>query len=240
MVEVAQNNVDTLVLLAEQVLGRDLDVIKGDERRTGGSRVTSLDEFGLDALAALNEQDAQTFIRLHGRDEVVTEDTVGDPLLGTVDNIMFAIGSLLGRGAQPSDITTGESLRDGQANLLLTAKALVCDLLFKRLVVGEVQHCGQSDDHAGHETVLESSSTGAGHLLTHDQVVEVIEFLRLDYTTEERGAVLQVLAGSQTHVQNASLGHALNQLLANQGAVYLLLPCFGRDHLVGEHADSFL
>jgi len=55
VVEVAENDVDALVLLAEQVLDGDLDVVKGDVAGAGGGRVGRLDGLGLDALAAGDE-----------------------------------------------------------------------------------------------------------------------------------------------------------------------------------------
>jgi hypothetical protein len=39
VVEVAEDNVDTLVLLAEEVLHRDLDVVEGNVCRAGRARV---------------------------------------------------------------------------------------------------------------------------------------------------------------------------------------------------------
>ena len=52
VVEVAEDDVDALVLLAEQVLDGDLDVVEGDVGGAGGGGVGGLDGLGLDALAA--------------------------------------------------------------------------------------------------------------------------------------------------------------------------------------------
>lgn len=87
MVEVAENDMDTLVLLAKQVFNGNLDVIKGDVGGTSGRRVRGLDSLGLDTLATLNEQHAEALASVDTSDEVIAEDTVGDPLLGTVDNL---------------------------------------------------------------------------------------------------------------------------------------------------------
>lgn len=87
VVKVAQDDVDALVLLAEEVLDGDLDVVKRDVGGTSGSRVRSLDGLRLNALAALDQEDAETLARVDARDEVVAEDAVRDPLLGSVDDL---------------------------------------------------------------------------------------------------------------------------------------------------------
>lgn len=87
VVEVAEDDVDALVLLAEEVLDGHLDVVKGDVGGAGGGGVGRLDGLGLDAGAALNQQHAEGLAGADTDDEVVAEDTVGDPLLGAVDNL---------------------------------------------------------------------------------------------------------------------------------------------------------
>ena len=57
VVKVAKNDLDTLVLLAQHVLGRNLDVVEGHVSGTGGGRVGGLDLLGLDTLAALDKED---------------------------------------------------------------------------------------------------------------------------------------------------------------------------------------
>lgn len=87
VVEVAEDDVDALVLLAKEVLDGHLDVVKGDVGGAGGGGVGRLDGLGLDAGAALNQQHAEGLAGADADDEVVAEDTVGDPLLGAVDNL---------------------------------------------------------------------------------------------------------------------------------------------------------
>lgn len=87
MVEVAENDVDTLVLFAEEVLDRDLDVVEGDIGGTCGGRVRCLDGLGRNTLATLDQEHAQVVAGADTSDEIVAESSVGDPLLGTVDNL---------------------------------------------------------------------------------------------------------------------------------------------------------
>ena len=87
VVKVAQDDVNALVLLTEEVLDGDLDVVKGNVRRTGGGRVRRLDGLRLNALAALDQEDTEALARVDARDEVVAKDTVRDPFLGSVDDL---------------------------------------------------------------------------------------------------------------------------------------------------------
>lgn len=87
---------DALVLLAEEVLDGDLDVVEGDVGGAGGGRVRRLDGLRLDALAALDQEDAEALARVDARDEVVAEDAVRDPLLGAIDDLWEVCEQLSG------------------------------------------------------------------------------------------------------------------------------------------------
>lgn len=240
VVEVAEDDVDTLVLLAEEVLNGHLDVVKGDEGGAGGRRVRGLDGLGLDALAAGDEEDAEALAGVDGSDEVVAEDTVGDPLLGAVDNVVLAVGGLLGGGADAGNVGAGEGLGDGQADLLLAAEDLVVDALLHGRVLAEVEDAGQADDHAGHVAVLEAAAADADLLLGDDHVVEVVELLAVDDAAAEQLDTVEVLAGTHLHVQDAGLGILVDELLGDVGAVPLALESDGEDVLVSELADGAL
>lgn len=54
MIKVAEDHVNALVLLAEEVFHGDLDVIKCNVGSTGGGRVGGLDGLGLDTLSTLD------------------------------------------------------------------------------------------------------------------------------------------------------------------------------------------
>lgn len=87
MVEVAEDDVDALVLLTKQVLYWDLDIFECHVGCASGGRVGCLDGLGLDALSALNEDDTQALVCPNTRDEVIRPTAVGDPLLCSVDNL---------------------------------------------------------------------------------------------------------------------------------------------------------
>ncbi|KAI6748767.1 hypothetical protein HG531_007714 [Fusarium graminearum] len=189
VVKVAEDNLDTLVLLAKHVLGRDLDIVEGHVSCASGGRVGGLDLLGLDTLTTLDKEDTQALVCARTGDKVITPDTVGDPLLGSVDDlaiVMLAVGGLLGSRAQSSDIRTSEGLGNGETDLLLAAEDLVGNLILPGLVAGEVE----------------------------DSFVEVVELLALDRASHEVDSV-EVLSRSKAHVQDTQLAHAINHLLAN-------------------------
>lgn len=209
MVEVAENNVNTLVLFAEKVLGGDLDVVKGDVGGTSGGRVRSLDGLGRNTLATLDQEHTQVLASANTSDEVVAEGSVGDPLLGTVDNlqnhqfylhkntssqyhvtyVVLAIRCLLCGRSQASDVRAGKSFGNGEAELLLAAEYLIGNLLLPGLVVSKVEDASKTNGHTSHVAVLEASHHGAGHLLTDNEVVEVVKLLALDGAVHQLNTV---------------------------------------------------
>lgn len=100
VVEVAEDDVDALVLLAQEVLDGNLDIVKGDVAGSGGGRVGCLDGLGLDALAPLDENDTEALFCADTRHKVVAEGTVGDPLLGAIYDLEEASVSPAARGGQ--------------------------------------------------------------------------------------------------------------------------------------------
>lgn len=99
VVEVTEDDVDPLVLLAQEVLGRDLHVVKGDVCSARGRAVRRLDRLGLHALSPFNEKHAEGLAGSHACHKVVGEAAIGDPLLGPVDDLEQRLVSSLLRTA---------------------------------------------------------------------------------------------------------------------------------------------
>ena len=96
VIKVAEDHVNALVLLAKEVFDGDLDVIEGNVGGAGGRRVGGLDGLGLDTLSTLDKEDAQALAGVDSSDEVVGEDTICDPFLGSVDNLHDKTKSVFG------------------------------------------------------------------------------------------------------------------------------------------------
>lgn len=80
VVEVAHDDDEALVLLAQQVADGDLDVRKLHKSSSGGGGVGGLDLLGLDTLTAGDQEHGEALLGLATDDKVVSEHAVGDPL----------------------------------------------------------------------------------------------------------------------------------------------------------------
>lgn len=101
VVEVGHDHLEALVLLADQVLHGHLDVFEGDVRGAAGPDALAVHlARRYAARAALDEQDRDAVhagpAGAHGGCEVVAPDTVGDPFLLAVDDVVLAVFRKLG------------------------------------------------------------------------------------------------------------------------------------------------
>jgi hypothetical protein len=79
MIEIAQNDYQTLVLLAENVSAGHPDIVKGNERGASGRRIGRFDRLGCDAGTSLDEEHSQALGSTAGNGEVVAEMSIRDP-----------------------------------------------------------------------------------------------------------------------------------------------------------------
>ena len=136
VVEVGHDDLETLVLLADQVLNGDLDVLKGDVGGSRGPDTLAVHAARGDAASlALNEQHAESVhAGLAGADgdgEVVRPDTVSDPLLLAIDDVVLAVLGELGLAAQARNVGSCVRLRDGEADTLVTVEDAGENALFQ-------------------------------------------------------------------------------------------------------------
>lgn len=99
------DDLEALVLFADQVLYWHLDVLECDVCGSGGPDTLAVHLAGADAAeVSFDQKDRDTIHPLaacpDGSSEVVTPDTVGDPLLLTVDDVVLAILRKLGLALQ--------------------------------------------------------------------------------------------------------------------------------------------
>jgi hypothetical protein len=122
-----EHTFEALVLLADQVLDRHLHILERDIRSSGRPHPLAVHSPRAHASSgSLNEQNTDSIHAVlassNGSGEVVAPDTVGDPLLLSVHNIMLAVVAKLGLASKISDITTSIWLRDGQTDALVTVQ----------------------------------------------------------------------------------------------------------------------
>lgn len=95
VVEVCHDDLEALVDLTEHVFNRDLDVFECNVGGAAAPDTLTVHSAGADAFSPLNqEQTDATHTRTacpDSRGEIVAPDTVGDPLLFSVDNEVLAV-----------------------------------------------------------------------------------------------------------------------------------------------------
>ena len=95
VVEVGHDDLEPLVLLAEEVFDGDLDVFEGDVGGSAGTDALAVHPPGADAFGALDEEGGDAVhARPTGSDgggEVVAPDAVGDPFLLAVDDVVLPV-----------------------------------------------------------------------------------------------------------------------------------------------------
>lgn len=84
MVEIAEDDTSSLVLLAEQVLDGNSDIVERDVGCASRWRVRCLYRLGLDTLASFDKEHTQAFASLDAGDKVIGPKAIRNPLLGTV------------------------------------------------------------------------------------------------------------------------------------------------------------
>jgi len=117
---------EALVFLADQIFNRDLDVFESNIGRSAAPNTLAIHLPRADAFAALNEKEAYAIhSRSTGADsrgKVVAPDTVGDPFLFTIDDVVLAIFRQLSLTCQIRDIASCIWFGDGQADPLVAGQ----------------------------------------------------------------------------------------------------------------------
>ncbi|KAI6756405.1 hypothetical protein HG530_012141 [Fusarium avenaceum] len=146
--------------------------------------------------------------------KVVRPDTVGDPLLLTVDDVVFAILAQLSLAGQVGNITTGIGLSDGQADTLLAAQNTghdaVLELLLTKLDKRWAANSETTDD-VPHET----TGSSAGQLVGDDHLVEKIPLISRDRLNTSLRRVLSWELDTEETSKVTTTTHLFVDLLRN-------------------------
>lgn len=172
---------EALILLANQVLNRNLDVLEGD---VGGARrpdTLAVHLAGADTAEAPLDEEKTDAVHAgtagaHGGGEVVAPDTVGDPLLLTVDDVVLAVGAELSLAIEAGDVATRIGLSDGEADPLVTGQDTGEDAVDEALLA-ELEEGRASDSETADEVPDETTGGSAADLIGDDQLVEEIPLL---------------------------------------------------------------
>lgn len=215
---------EALVLLANQVLNRHLDVLKGNVRRARRPHALAIHPPRADAAhVALDEQQAHAahagLARPHRDGEVVAPDAVGDPLLLAVDNVVLAVLAQLRLAPKVRDVAARVGLSDGQADPLVAVQDTGKDAVNKGLLA-ELDQRGETDAQAANDVPHEAAGAGARELVGEEHLVEEVPLLGRD----GRHAVLGV-GGGVVHAQQAGeVAAAAHLLVDRRGDLLGLVP----------------
>lgn len=184
VVEVGHDDLEALVLLADEVLDGDFDVLEGHVGSTGAPDTLAVHSSGAHAtLLTLNQQDGDTVHAFaassHGGGEVVGPDTVGNPLLLAVDNVVLAILGQLGLAGQVGDVATSIRFGDGQADALVTSKDTGEDAV-DEFFLSVLEHWRASNTETADEVPDETSTASPRDFVCEQHLVEKIVLLRCD------------------------------------------------------------
>lgn len=129
-----------------------------------------------------------------------------DPLLGTIDRVVFPVLALDGSSPHPLDVRSNERLGNGKTDILLAPETTLDDLLLQ-FRVRIVEDGRETDDRSGLETIAVPTRLDAREFLVDDHFVKVVEFFGLDDAVEE-GSAVQVFTGTHSHgVEVGFAGH---------------------------------
>lgn len=111
VVEVSHDDLEALVLLANEVLDWDLDVFKGDVGCATGPDTLAIHSSGRNTTGlALNEEHRDTVHALvacsNGSGKVVAPNTVCDPLLLAIHDVMLAVFRQLRFASEVRNVAT--------------------------------------------------------------------------------------------------------------------------------------
>ena len=111
MVEVSHDDLEALVLFANEIFHWDFDIFESNVCGAATPYTLAVHLTGRDApKTALDEQHGDTprtwSTSPDSRGEVITPDAIGDPLLLTIDNVVFTIFRKLGFTCQIRDVAS--------------------------------------------------------------------------------------------------------------------------------------
>jgi len=213
---------ETLVLFADQVLDRHLDVLECDVGRTARPHTLTVHASRADAAhIALYEQERDTghagAASADSSGEVIGPNTVGDPLLLAVYDVVLAILRQLSLASEVGDVASRIGLGDGKADALFARDQTRHDAVLEGLF-GELDDRRAADAVTADHVPNETTGSDARQLVRDDHFVEQIPLLR----RHRLHVVLSVFCGV-VHTQQTGKIAAAAGLEEDLAGYFLLL-----------------
>mmetsp|Transcript_10887 Transcript_10887/g.21065 ORF Transcript_10887/g.21065 Transcript_10887/m.21065 type:complete len:262 (-) Transcript_10887:653-1438(-) len=196
IVEVLHDVLEPLVLLADQVLHRNVHVLKSHVSSPTRPHAHALHLTSGDPLELPFDQKHTHTVHsttggtcANGCGEVVGKDSIGDPLLLSVHDVVLSIWSLSGLRCQPGNITSCSRLGDGQADELLSLKAGTDNSVLQGLRT-VVKDRRQTNRNTLEQSPHNPTTSRPRDLIEQNQKVEGIKFFRTNPSGHLRSCIL--------------------------------------------------
>lgn len=212
VVEVGHNDLEATVLLANQILDGNLDILEGHIGGSTAENALAVHAAGANtASRALDQKDTETVHAVlagaNSSGEVIGPDTICDPLLLTVDNVVLAILAELSLTAEISHITARIGLRDSQANALVTSQNAGQDTV-NQLLLAEFDQRRATNTITTDQVPNQATASSAGQLVSEQHLMEQIPAV-WRHRLHPVGSVLLGVLDTQQTGQVATLTHLL-------------------------------
>jgi hypothetical protein len=230
VVEVCHDDFEALVLFADEVLNWHFDVFEGDVGSTARPDTLAVHAAGADAAeAAFDEQDGDAVHAFVGGADCSSEvvgpecisdctederrsidlpDTVGDPLLLAVDDVVLAILAQLGLAGKICNIRAGIRLGDGQADALVTTENVGKDTVFESLLSVLVDRWA-TNTKSTEDVPDETTRARTRQLICDQELVEQIPLLCRDTGGSVLDEMCRVWVDSEETREPSTLSHGL-------------------------------
>src|SRR5271155_5801952 len=111
MIEIGHNNLESLILLPNQILHRNFDILKVDIRSPTGPHALTIHPSNTHSRHSLLNQQKTHSIRSRtprtdSNSEIIRPNSIGDPFLFSIDDIMFSVFGFLGFTHEIGDVGT--------------------------------------------------------------------------------------------------------------------------------------
>mmetsp|Transcript_12214 Transcript_12214/g.23643 ORF Transcript_12214/g.23643 Transcript_12214/m.23643 type:complete len:546 (-) Transcript_12214:425-2062(-) len=194
VVEVVHDVLESLVLLSNQILHRDLHIIEGDERSAAAPHAHAVHLPRAHACELSGHQQKREtpeagFSSPACDGEVVCKHSVGDPLLLPVEDVVLPVGGLRGSCGQIRNVAAGCRLCDAQADELVSVQTGLHHPVLQGLGA-PVEDGRESDRETAKQPPRQPSTASSANLVNDDTPVESVEFFGLDSSGNLRACIL--------------------------------------------------
>ncbi len=193
---------EALVFLADEVLDRDLDVFECNVSGAAAPDALAIHPSCADtAVFPLDEEDGDTvhafLASAHSGGEIVAPDTIGDPLLLAVDDVVLAVLCEFRFTRQVRDVAAGIWLGDGKTDSFIAVQYARNNPIDQRFLP-ELDNRWTSNAKPTDQVPYESTTAGSCDLVCDKQFMEEIPLVWRHALDSSVGKMRRIVHTHQT------------------------------------------